>query len=63
MVTDNRELYFSDGRGGGVYKLDRDGSLEVVIPNGKGVGGLCLHADGGIIASGRDLTTTLAKVR
>jgi len=55
VVTDDGDLYFSDVRGGGVYRLSGDGSIEVAIAKRKGVGGLCLHCDGGIVASGRDV--------
>jgi gluconolactonase len=51
----NGDLVFSDVRGGGVYRLAAGGAVEVVIPKRKGVGGLCLHIDGGIVASGRSV--------
>ncbi len=50
------DLYFSDVRGGGVYRLDTEGRVDVVVPKRKGVGGICLHAQGGIVVSGRDLS-------
>jgi gluconolactonase len=50
------DLYFSDVRGGGVYRLAPDGQVDVVVPKRKGVGGICLHAQGGIVVSGRDLS-------
>jgi gluconolactonase len=49
-------VYFSDTVGGGVYYLRRDGAVEVVVPKRKGAGGIVLHADGGIVVSGRDLS-------
>jgi gluconolactonase len=48
-------VYFSDVLGGGVYRVDQSGAVETVVPKRRGVGGLALHADGGIVASGRDL--------
>ena len=49
-------LYFSDTVDGGVFRLRTDGSVEVVVPKRKGAGGIVLHADGGIVISGRDLS-------
>lgn len=49
-------LYFSDAQLGGVYRRTPDGSVETVVPRRKGVGGIALHADGGIVVSGRDLS-------
>jgi gluconolactonase len=49
-------LYFSDVRGGGVHRLTTSGDVELVVPKRRGVGGICGHADGGIVVSGRDLT-------
>jgi sugar lactone lactonase YvrE len=49
-------LYFGDVRGGGVHRLSPDGTVEIVVPKRKGVGGTCLHADGGIVVSGRDVS-------
>jgi gluconolactonase len=48
-------LYFSDIIGGGVYHWSPDGAVETVIPKRRGVGGLALHADGGLVVSGRDV--------
>ncbi len=50
-----RGLLFSDVHGGGVYLLKRDDSTEVVFPHRKGIGGMCLHADGGLVVSGRNI--------
>lgn len=49
-------LYFSDITGGGVRRLAPDGSIELLVPKRKGVGGICLHRDGGIVVSGRDIS-------
>jgi len=48
-------LYFSDVTNGGVYRRDPDGTIDVVVPKRRGVGGIALHADGGIVISGRNL--------
>jgi gluconolactonase len=48
-------LYFSDVLGGGIYRLATDGDVETIVPKRKGVGGLALHRDGGIVCSGRDI--------
>ncbi len=48
-------LYFSDVTNGGVYRRDTDGSIDVVVPKRRGVGGIALHADGGIVISGRNV--------
>lgn len=48
-------LLFSDVLGGGVYRLDKAGKVTTVVPKRRGVGGLALHADGGIVCSGRDI--------
>jgi gluconolactonase len=48
-------LYFADVRNGGVFRRDPAGAIETVVPGRKGVGGISLHADGGIVISGRDL--------
>ena len=42
-------LYFSDVLGGGVFLLDRKGAVSTAIPKRRGVGGMALHADGGLI--------------
>ncbi len=48
-------LYFSDVLGGGIYLLERTGELSLAVPKRRGVGGLALHAAGGLIAGGRDI--------
>jgi gluconolactonase len=48
-------LYFSDVRGGGVYRLAPDGTVATVVPKRRGVGGIAIHADGGIVCSGRNI--------
>lgn len=48
-------LYFSDVVGGGVFHRAPDGTVSTVVPRRRGVGGIALHADGGIVLSGRDI--------
>ena len=48
-------LYFSDVHNGGVRRLHPDGSLDVVVPKRRGVGGIALHADGGVVVSGKNI--------
>jgi gluconolactonase len=48
-------LLFSDVLGGGVYRLAELGGPTTVIPKRRGVGGIAVHADGGIVCSGRDV--------
>jgi gluconolactonase len=54
--TVNREgdVYFSDVLGGGVYRWSPDG-VEQVVPKRRGVGGIVLHEDGGVVVTGRDV--------
>lgn len=48
-------LYFSDARGGGVYRRAPDGEVETIVAKRRGVGGIALHAEGGIVISGKDV--------
>lgn len=49
-------VYFSDVLGGGVHHWSpRSGEVETVLPKRRGVGGMALHADGGLVMSGRDV--------
>ena len=48
-------VYFTDALGGGVHRWSTDG-IDIVVPKRRGVGGLALHADGGVVVSGRDVT-------
>lgn len=48
-------LYFSDVQNGGVFRRAPDGAIAQVVPRRRGVGGIALHADGGIVISGRDI--------
>jgi gluconolactonase len=50
-----RGLYFSDVLNGGVYLLDRGGKVSPVVPKRRGIGGMALHAAGGLVVGGRDI--------
>jgi D-xylonolactonase len=49
-------LYFSDVLNGGVRRLGLDGAISMVVPKRRGVGGMALHASGGLVVSGRDIS-------
>ncbi len=53
-------LYFSDVLGGGVFLLDRHDQVSTVVPRRRGVGGMALHADGGLVVGGRDISWVAA---
>ncbi len=48
-------LYFSDVLNGGVYVLDLSGRVRTVVPKRRGVGGIALHADAGLVISGKNV--------
>jgi len=48
-------LYFSDVINGGVHLLDRAGEVSLVVPKRRGIGGMALHAEGGLVMGGRDI--------
>lgn len=50
-----RCLYFSDVANGGVFRLTATRHVEPVIPKRRGVGGMALHRNGGLVMSGRDI--------
>jgi D-xylonolactonase len=54
-VDPDGALYFSDVLRGGVYRRAPDGAIETIVPRRRGVGGIALHADGGIVISGRNI--------
>jgi D-xylonolactonase len=53
---DSRGLIFSDVIDGGAYCLAPDGSISQVIEHRRGIGGMALHENGGIIVSGRNIS-------
>lgn len=48
-------LYFSDVINGGVFLLDRAGTVSQVVPKRRGIGGMALHESGGLVVGGRDI--------
>ncbi len=49
-------VFHTDVLGGGVYRwTEGSAEVDVVVPKRRGVGGLALHADGGVVLTGRDL--------
>ena len=54
-VDSEDNLYFSDVHNGGVHRRRPDGTIETVVPKRRGVGGIALHADGGLVISGRNI--------
>ena len=54
-VDEQGYLYFSDVTEGGVRRLAPDGQITTVVPKRRGVGGIAIHADGGLVISGRDV--------
>jgi gluconolactonase len=49
-------LYFSDVRDGGIHLLDHAGEVITVLPRRRGVGGIALHEEGGLVFGGRDIS-------
>jgi gluconolactonase len=54
-VDAENRLYFSDVIKGGVYCRAPNGRIETVIPKRRGVGGIAIHAAGGIVVSGKNI--------
>lgn len=50
-----RGLLFTDVTNGGAWCLASDGKISAVVPHRKGMGGLAMHALGGMIVSGRTI--------
>ncbi len=50
-----RGLLFSDVHGGGVYCLDARGVVTTVFPHRRGIGGMALHENGGMVVGGRNI--------
>jgi gluconolactonase len=48
-------LYYSDAQYGGVYRLSLAGEVSTVIPHRRGIGGMALHQEGGLVVSGRNV--------
>jgi xylono-1,5-lactonase len=55
---DTLGLLYSDVPNGGVFRVAKDGSVSQQVPKRRGIGGMALHADGGLIMGGRDIVLT-----
>jgi len=54
--VDNADsLFFSDVTNGGVYRRSPAGAISTVVPRRRGVGGIALHANGGVVISGKNV--------
>ena len=51
----NDALWFTDVRRGGVFRRDPSGEISTVIADRPSAGGLVMHADGGIVVTGRNV--------
>ena len=54
-TDEQNRLYYSDVRGGGVFRRHPDGRIETLIPERKAVGGIALNEGGGLIVTGLSL--------
>ena len=55
-TDEHNRLYFSDVRGGGVFRRSPDGQIETLIPKDrKAVGGIALNEGGGMLVTGLSL--------
>ena len=55
-TDEQNRLYFSDVRGGGVFRRSPDGQIETLIPTDrKAVGGIALNEGGGMLVTGLSL--------
>ena len=50
-----RGLLFSDVHGGGVFALDEAGDVRTVFPHRRGIGGMALHQQDGVVVGGRNI--------
>ncbi len=53
---DARGLLFSDVLQGGVFCVDADNEVSTVFEHRRGIGGMSLHAGGGLVVSGRNIS-------
>ena len=51
----DRGLLFSDVIGGGVHALGPDGKVSGVLAHRRGIGGMALHRQGGLVVGGRTI--------
>jgi D-xylonolactonase len=48
-------LLFSDVPNGGVFRIAKNGDVSQQVPKRRGIGGMALHADGGLVMGGKDI--------
>jgi xylono-1,5-lactonase len=48
-------LLFSDVLGGGLHRWSAASGVTTVVPKRRGIGGAALHADGGVVVTGRNV--------
>lgn len=48
-------LLAADASVGGVWRFSFDESAQVVVPHRRGIGGMALHIDGGVVVGGRNI--------
>ncbi len=53
---DERGLLFSDVQFGGVYAVNAHKDVSSVIAHRRGIGGMAIHTDGGLVVSGRNIS-------
>ncbi len=56
LWVSGRGLLFSDVLNGGVFCLSADGAVSEVFAHRRGIGGMSLHAAGGVVVSGRNIS-------
>ena len=54
-TDEQNRLYYSDVRGGGVFRRGPNGAIETLIPGRKSVGGIALNEGGGLLVTGATL--------
>lgn len=52
---DQLGLLFSDVPNGGVFRIAKNGDVSQQVPKRRGIGGMALHADGGLVMGGKDI--------
>ena len=55
LWSEEHGLLFADMVAGGVRSFRRDGLLKDIWPHRKGVGGICLHENGALIVTGKNV--------
>ena len=51
-------LLYSDVLNGGVFRIAKDGTVSQIVPKRRGIGGMALHANGGLVMGGRDVVVS-----